>query len=176
MGSIPALTGVPILTFGFSICYGSQSLEATNFVPSGRCRVRCPGDDKQICGGNVAANSPGLPRHLRSKRAVSSSILLTVYSLAVSLPNTTATGGFIVSGTAPVPLLSPSNTETNNNVTRPTNIPGLGVVTVTTSVVTTVTYTTVNPVDPTAFIAVELCTTLFFEDVAAIRKPLPRSV
>ncbi|EFQ26982.1 hypothetical protein CGRA01v4_07979 [Colletotrichum graminicola] len=77
----------------FDTCYGSQSLDATAFILGDSCSIPCPGDARQICGGNAALNSNRLrmrhnSRALVLQRDASTNILLTIFQLIV-LPGTT---------------------------------------------------------------------------------------
>ncbi|KAK1598883.1 uncharacterized protein LY79DRAFT_586413 [Colletotrichum navitas] len=78
----------------FDTCYGSQSLNATSFVPGDSCSIPCPGDARQICGGNAAAFKPKRLRMRHHSRALilqrdaPANILLTIFQLVV-LPATT---------------------------------------------------------------------------------------
>ncbi|KZL82374.1 hypothetical protein CI238_13259 [Colletotrichum incanum] len=237
----------------FDTCYASDSLEATAFVPGNNCSIPCPGDARQICGGNAAALNTTrlfLRQKLRSnvlKRAAPANILLTIYELVVGLPGTTIVGpgttivippttiigpgvtvpgpgvtvvaptivslpgspagpGVTVfgpgatvvapttvslpgspAGTAvadvPTTAVGPGTTVVTTNgiiVTQPPSAPGPVVFPslrnsdgAITSLVTTITYTTVDPTKPTVLVPVELCTTLYFKDCQCPTQVVP---
>ncbi|GKT41187.1 uncharacterized protein ColSpa_01368 [Colletotrichum spaethianum] len=126
------------------------------------------------------------------RSAVPANILLTIYGVLVDVPGTTIVvpGTTIVGPSTTIVIpptagIGPSATIAGTGVTplgpttvplpvvpsgtlapgQPTTVFGPdGALVTVTSVVTTITYTTVDPVRPTALSPVELCTTLYFED------------
>ncbi|KAK2023735.1 hypothetical protein LX32DRAFT_510072, partial [Colletotrichum zoysiae] len=97
----------------FDTCYGSDSLEATEFVPGDTCTIPCPGDNSQICGGNGAPTNGTrilVPRKRpqMSRRSAPANVLLTVYQLVIGLPGTTMIGDGTAVVVPPSTLNGPS--------------------------------------------------------------------
>ncbi|KAL0939650.1 uncharacterized protein CTRU02_206260 [Colletotrichum truncatum] len=68
------------------------------------------------------------------------------------------------------PAVGPGNTVASPGTINPTNLGPF----VITSVVTTVSYTTIDPENPTALIPTEYCTTLYYEDCGCPTQTVPK--
>ncbi|KAB5577974.1 hypothetical protein GE09DRAFT_536426 [Coniochaeta sp. 2T2.1] len=163
-------------------CYVADTLEATEFIPNGRCDLPCPGDPGLFCGGLI--NPPlasGLEKRgeaFLDRRAVPYGILLTIYALPGAVPEPPAfpptTSGFEFSSTtttttvstspvtppsseAGLPTLLPDGTSTTTSTISSGVLPPVTGIATT---IITVTYTTVCPTNPASLVLTETCVTL----------------
>ncbi|KAK1983062.1 hypothetical protein LZ30DRAFT_589219 [Colletotrichum cereale] len=171
------------------ICYASDTLEATSYTELAQCSLFCPGDNTQFCGGNANPNLASIrprQRHSRQllKRDAPPNIFLTLYEFATGLPNTTIVGpGTIAVGPSATALGSSTVVTGSDRVGVPRSSGGTraaittvvsGITLTITSVVTTVSYMTVDSENPTALISAELCTTLYYHDCGCSTQITPR--
>ncbi|WQF78826.1 hypothetical protein CDEST_03840 [Colletotrichum destructivum] len=158
------------------------------------CNTPCPGHSSQVCGEVISLNVDGLRRRDDSgdhvaKRAAPANVLLTLLEAIIDEPSSTAPngprrpsgpdGGNPV-GPVPTPVISPLTsvlaidgavTTVEGSVTLPGLVPPPDVTA--TLLVTRVVYTTVDPSNPTALIATELLTTIYFYDCGCQTQVLP---
>ncbi|KAK2474397.1 hypothetical protein H9L39_14357 [Fusarium oxysporum f. sp. albedinis] len=137
-------------------CYASDSLDATSLVLNGRCDIPCPGDSSHFCGGLVVSSSERRwvgPRKALDTRAAPANILLTLYALNDVPPSPGET-----------------STEVEPVETVIDSIPKSGQTLVETTV-TTVTYTIVDPNNPSTMTVTEYCATLRYEPCSRCAHP-----
>ncbi|KAF5986246.1 hypothetical protein FBULB1_2533 [Fusarium bulbicola] len=176
-------------------CYASDSLDSTSLVLNGRCDIPCPGDSSHFCGGLVVSSSERRwvgPRKALDKRAAPANILLTLYALddeppapgetstEAEVPVTTQDGVTLIptESASSRPVDTVTNTVTESLVLRPVETaidsvaqPGQTLVETT---VTTVTYTIVDPNNPSTMTVTEYYATLSYEPcIRCAHPPIP---
>ncbi|KAF5685589.1 hypothetical protein FCIRC_3375 [Fusarium circinatum] len=173
-------------------CYASDSLDSTSLVLNGRCDIPCPGDSSHFCGGLVVSSSERRwvgPRKALDKRAAPANILLTLYALddeppapsetstEAEVPLTTQDGVAVIptESVSSRPVATVTGTVTESLVLRPVETaidsvtqPGQTLVETT---VTTVTYTIVDPNNPSTLTVTEYCATLSYEPCSRCAHP-----
>jgi hypothetical protein len=180
-----------ILTI-FRSCYASDSLDSTSLVLNGRCDIPCPGDSSHFCGGLVVSSSERRwvgPRKSFDRRAAPANILLTLYALDDEPPSLSET-----STEAEVPITTqdgvtviPTDAISSRTVATVTDIVTESVIlqpfetvidsvtlpgeTLVETTVTTITYTIVDPNNPSTMTVTEYCATLSFEPCSRCAHP-----
>ncbi|PNP74224.1 hypothetical protein FNYG_12273 [Fusarium nygamai] len=173
-------------------CYASDSLDSTSLVLNGRCDIPCPGDSSHFCGGLVVSSSERRwvgPRKALDTRAAPANILLTLYALddetpssgetstEVEGPVTTQDGATVIPTNAisSRPVATVTDLVTESVVIQPVETvidsvtePGQTLIKTT---VTTVTYTIVDPNNPTTMTVAEYCATLSYEPCSRCAHP-----
>ncbi|KAF5577307.1 hypothetical protein FPCIR_12192 [Fusarium pseudocircinatum] len=132
-------------------CYAADILDSAETVTNGRCDLPCPGDPGLFCGGVILTDST--PDSLLRRQDASPGILLTftetfvesVITLEPSVPVTRS------QGTKPVTPPFPTVSYNAGNLTRTEAVVPM---------ITTVTYTIVDPNNPSDWTITEYCTTL----------------
>ncbi|KAF5597450.1 uncharacterized protein FSUBG_8483 [Fusarium subglutinans] len=176
-------------------CYASDSLDSTSLVLSGRCDIPCPGDSSHFCGGLVVSSSERRwagPRKALDKRAAPANILLTLYALdnEPRAPSETSTEAEVPATTQDGVTVIPTDVISSRQIVTATDIvteslilqpvetvidsvaqPGQTLVETT---VTTVTYTIVDPNNPSTLTVTEYCATLSYEPCSrCVYPPIP---
>ncbi|ENH75459.1 hypothetical protein FOC1_g10005430 [Fusarium oxysporum f. sp. cubense race 1] len=175
-----------------SSCYASDSLDATSLVLNGRCDIPCPGDSSHFCGGLVVSSSERRwvgPRKALDTRAAPADILLTLYALndEPPSPGETSTEVEVTATTQDGVTAIPTDVIPSRPVTTVTDIMTESVIlqpvetaidsitrsgqTLVETTVTTVTYTIVNPNNPSTMTVTEYCATLFYEPCSRCAHP-----
>ncbi|KAG7405426.1 hypothetical protein Forpe1208_v015273 [Fusarium oxysporum f. sp. rapae] len=150
-------------------CYASDSLDSTSLVLNGRCDIPCPGNSSHFCGGLVVSSSERRwvgPRKALDKRAAPANILLTLYALDDESPSPGETSTPVATVTDIVTesvVLQPVETIIDS-VTQPGQ-------TRVETMVTTVTYTIVDPNNPSTMTATKYCATLPYEPCSRCAHP-----
>ncbi|KAH7153983.1 hypothetical protein DER46DRAFT_649434 [Fusarium sp. MPI-SDFR-AT-0072] len=150
-------------------CYASDSLDSTSLVLNGRCDIPCPGNSSHFCGGLVVSSSERRwvgPRKALDKRAAPANILLTLYALDDEPPSPGETSTPVATVTDIVTesvVLQPVETVIDS-VTQPGQ-------TRVETMVTTVTYTIVDPNNPSTMTATKYCATLSYEPCSRCAHP-----
>ncbi|EXM19531.1 Carbohydrate-binding WSC [Fusarium oxysporum f. sp. vasinfectum] len=173
-------------------CYASDSLDATSLVLNGRCDIPCPGDSSHFCGGLVVSSSERRwvgPRKALDTRAAPADILLTLYALndEPPSPGETSTEVEVTATTQDGVTAIPTDVIPSRPVTTVTDIMTESVIlqpvetvidsitrsgqTLVETTVTTVTYTIVNPNNPSTMTVTEYCATLFYEPCSRCAHP-----
>ncbi|KAK1573052.1 uncharacterized protein LY79DRAFT_475200, partial [Colletotrichum navitas] len=172
-------------------------LDSCNLLCPGDARQLCGGVV------TVTSPVPRNIRPWISRRAAPANILLTIYGIPIGLLGTTVVGPGTTVVMPPATIVGPGITTTEPGVTiiglttiLLPNVPGGTVVpsrpltiigpsgaliptavpisgSAITSMVTTVTYTTVDSARPTALVLVTLCTTLYFENCHCPTQVIP---
>ncbi|KAL5591933.1 hypothetical protein FOVSG1_010822 [Fusarium oxysporum f. sp. vasinfectum] len=165
-------------------CYASDSLDATSLVLNRRCDIPCPGDSSHFCGGLVVSSSECRwvgPRKALNTRAAPANILLTLYALNDEPPSpgetstevevtvTTQDGVTAIPTDAILsrPVATVTDIMTESVILQPVETvidsitkPGQTLVEAT---ATTVTYTIVDPNNPSTMTVTEYCATFSYE-------------
>ncbi|KAL5586162.1 hypothetical protein FOBRF1_016032 [Fusarium oxysporum] len=165
-------------------CYASDSLDATSLVLNRRCDIPCPGDSSHFCGGLVVSSSERRwvgPRKALNTRAAPANILLTLYALNDEPPSpgetstevevtVTTQDGVTAIPTEAIPsrpVATVTDIVTESVILQPVETvidsitkPGQTLVEAT---ATTVTYTIVDPNNPSTMTVTEYCATLSYE-------------
>ncbi|KAF5551630.1 hypothetical protein FMEXI_3196 [Fusarium mexicanum] len=155
-------------------CYASDSLDSTSLVLNVRCDIPCPGDSSHFCGGLVVSSSERRwvgPRKALDKPAAPANILLTLYALDDEPPTPIIPTDAITSR----PIVTATDIETQSLILRPVETaidsfaqPGQTLVETT---VTTVTYTIVDPNNPSTMTVTEYYATLSYEPCSRCAHP-----
>ncbi|EGU88297.1 hypothetical protein FOXB_01192 [Fusarium oxysporum f. sp. conglutinans Fo5176] len=169
-----------------------HSLDATSLVLNGRCDIPCPGDSSHFCGGLVVSSSERRwvgPRKALDTRAAPADILLTLYALndEPPSPGETSTEVEVTATTQDGVTAIPTDVIPSRPVTTVTDIMTESVIlqpvetaidsitrsgqTLVETTVTTVTYTIVNPNNPSTMTVTEYCATLFYEPCSRCAHP-----
>ncbi|EXK28321.1 hypothetical protein FOMG_15307 [Fusarium oxysporum f. sp. melonis 26406] len=173
-------------------CYASDSLDATSLVLNGRCDIPCPGDSSHFCSGLVVSSSERRwvgPRKALDTRAAPANILLTLYALNDVPPSpgetstevevtVTTQDGVTAIPTVAIPsrpVATGTDIMTESVILQPVetvidSIPKSGQTLVETTV-TTVTYTIVDPNNPSTMTVTEYCATLRYEPCSRCAHP-----
>ncbi|RBQ79887.1 hypothetical protein FVER14953_08541 [Fusarium verticillioides] len=173
-------------------CYASDSLDSTSLVLNGRCDIPCPGDSSHFCGGLVVSSSERRwvgPRKALDRRAAPANILLTLYALDDEPPSP---GEISTESEVPVttqdeitpiptnaissgPAAAATEVMTESVTLQPVETvidsvtqPGETLVETT---ITTVTYTIVDPHNPSTMTVTEYCATLSYEPCSRCAHP-----
>ncbi|QKD60461.2 uncharacterized protein FOBCDRAFT_244172 [Fusarium oxysporum Fo47] len=165
-------------------CYASDSLDATSLVLNGRCDIPCPGDSSHFCGGLVVSSSERRwvgPRKALDTRAAPANILLTLYALndVPPSPGETSTEVEVTATTQDGVTAIPTDAIPSRPVATVIDIMTESVIlqpvetvidsitksgqTLVEATVTTVTYTIVDPNNPSTMTVTEYCATLSYE-------------
>ncbi|KAF5237842.1 hypothetical protein FANTH_10556 [Fusarium anthophilum] len=165
-------------------CYASDSLVSTSLVLNGRCDIPCPGDSNHFCGGLVVSSSERRwvgPRKALDKRAAPANILLTLYVLGDEPPSpgNTSTEAEVPLTTQDGVTVIPTDAISSRQVVTATDIVTESLVlqpvetaidsvtqpgqTLVETMATTVTYTIVDPNNPSTMTVTEYCATLSYE-------------
>ncbi|KAF5257438.1 hypothetical protein FOXYS1_12032 [Fusarium oxysporum] len=165
-------------------CYASDSLDATSLVLNGRCDIPCPGDSSHFCGGLVVSSSERRwvgPRKALDTRAAPANILLALYALndVPPSPGETSTEVEVTATTQDGVTAIPTDAIPSRPVATVIDIMTESVIlqpvetvidsitksgqTLVEATVTTVTYTIVDPNNPSSMTVTEYCATLSYE-------------
>ncbi|EMT71472.1 hypothetical protein FOC4_g10009974 [Fusarium odoratissimum] len=173
-------------------CYASDSLDTTSPVLNGRRDIPCPGHSSHFCGGLVVSSSEHRwvgPRKALNTRAAPANILLTLYALNDEPPSPgetstevevtiTTQDGVTAIPTDAIPsrpVATVTDIMTESVILQPVETvidsitkPGQTLIEAT---ATTVTYTIVDPNNPSTMTVTEYCATLSYELCSSCAHP-----
>ncbi|RGP71710.1 hypothetical protein FLONG3_7014 [Fusarium longipes] len=169
-------------------CYAASTLDSVEEVAGGRCSIPCPGDKTLACGGLTTSRRWAGLRRTLNPRDAPANVLLTLYSLGGEAPPPAGGSTDVDNGTpittrgpvaipdtslGPVPTVPSQPGFTRSNAIETEIVSSIDVILqpgktqvetrIEATTVTTVTYTIVNPYNPSSLTITEYCATLSYQ-------------